>query len=190
MLKIGVTGGIGSGKSTVCSIFKCLGVPVFHADEIGRNILIEDRDAKQKVMQLFDSLDRKKIAAIVFNDKEKLVQLNAIIHPKVRQAFIEWTDKQKAPFIIEEAAILFESGVYKMLDCIIVVTAPEELRIQRVISRDGVSEVTIRERMKNQWSEEEKIKLADFVIHNNEEGFVIPQVLDIYKQLISKGLNK
>ena len=197
MLKIGITGGIGSGKSTVCSIFKCLGIPVFNADEEGRRILAEDGSVKQEVVQLLgesvldnDQLNRKEIASIVFNDKVKLEKLNAIIHPRVRRAFANWTEKQKAQFVIDEAAILFESGTYAILDAVIVVTAPEELRIQRVMARDGLSEATIRERMKNQWSEEEKIIRAAFVIQNDGQNLLIPQVIDVYNHLLPKKLSK
>ena len=197
MLKIGITGGIGSGKSTVCSIFKCLGIPVFQADEEGRRILAEDKEAKEEVVKLFggdvlsnNQLDRKKIADVVFSDKQKLEQLNAIIHPRVRQAFLDWAKKQETKFVIDEAAILFESGAYKVLDAVIVVTAPEKLRIARVMKRDGISEAAIRDRMKNQWSYAEKIKKAAFVIQNDEENLVIPQVIDIFNQISSKGLNK
>ncbi|HTB05784.1 MAG TPA: dephospho-CoA kinase [Bacteroidia bacterium] len=197
MLKIGITGGIGSGKSTVCSIFRCFGIPVFNADEAGRRILAEDETVKLEVVQLLGEsvldkgqLNRKAIASIVFNDKAKLEKLNAIIHPRVRRAFTDWTDKQKAQFVIDEAAILFESGTYAILDAVIVVTAPEKLRIERVMARDGLSETTIRERMKNQWSEEEKIKRAAFVIQNDETSLLIPQVIDVYNHLLSKKLSK
>jgi dephospho-CoA kinase len=154
MLKVGVTGGIGSGKTTVCKIFECLGVPVFRADEEGRRLLTEDKDTQKKVIELFgrdiltaDKLDRKKIAAVVFNDSEKLKQLNNIIHPAVRSAFNNWVAQQDAEIIIEEVAILFESGANKGLDSVIVVTAPEKTRIQRAMSRDNLVEAEVRKRM-------------------------------------------
>ena len=190
MLKVGVTGGIGSGKSSVCKILECLGVPVFRADDEGRRLLREDTEIQQKVVGLFgDSilvngrLDRKKIAAIVFSDEKKLVQLNSVIHPAVRNSFLNWVDKQNAGIIIEEAAILFESGAYKNLDTVIVVTAPEKLRIERVMKRDNTTEQEVRVRMKNQISEEERVKRANHVIVNDGSTMLIPAVLELYKSL-------
>ncbi|MGP8215905.1 MAG: dephospho-CoA kinase [Bacteroidia bacterium] len=193
MLKVGVTGGIGSGKSTVCRIFECLGIPVFHADNAGRRLLSEDDEVKKKVAALFSEKviingvpDRKKIASLVFNNPEKLRQLNAIIHPKVRVELAKWAEKQNAKWVIEEAAILFESGAYKNLDLIIVVSAPEDIRIKRVMARDGITEESIRERMKNQITEEERRKRADFIIENDEKQLLIPQALEISKTISLK----
>src|SRR6185312_13251132 len=189
MLKVGVTGGIGSGKSTVCRIFECLGVPVFRADDEGRRAL-DNEDVKEQVIALCGEsivkdgkLDRAKIASVVFNNPEKLQKLNAIIHPKVREAFAEWLKKQNAPWIIEEAAIVFESGLYQTLDAVIVVSAPEDIRIKRVTERDKISETQVRERMKNQLSEEERVKRADFVIVNDGNQMLIPQTIEVYKKL-------
>jgi dephospho-CoA kinase len=196
MYKVGVTGGIGSGKSTVCKIFESLGIPVFRADEEGRRLLDEDDEIKKNVAALFKELvfinnkpDRKKIASLVFNNPDKLKELNAIIHPKVRDALVNWANKQHTHWIIEEAAILFESGAYKNLDAIIVVSAPESLRIKRVITRDGVTEASVRERMKNQITEEERRKRADYIIENDDTELLIPQAIEVMKKISLKIKN-
>lgn len=191
MIKLGITGGIGSGKSVVCTIFKCLGIPVFRADDEGRRLLNEDTVVKNEVVKLFGPSviingqpDRKKIASLVFADKEKLLQLNSIIHPAVRSSFEHWLSEQTSQIIIEEVAIMFESGAYKGLDAVLVVTAPEKLRIERVMSRDGVTETEVRKRMQNQMSDEEKVKRATYVVVNDGTTMLIPAVLDIYKTLL------
>ena len=193
MLKVGITGGIGSGKSTVCQLFKCLEIPIFSADDVGRRLLGEDSAVIEQVKNIFgeDVLmygkpDRKKIGEIVFNAPEKLVQLNTIIHPAVRRKYAEWTEEQIAPYLIYEAAILFETGLYKQLDYTILVTAPEILRIERVMKRDGTPETAIRDRMKNQWSEEEKKKLASYILVNDDTQALLPQMMEIHTLLLSK----
>lgn len=193
MLKVGVTGGIGSGKSMVCNLFKCFEVPVFNADEAGRRLLAEDKNIIEQVQYIFGAEiiiggkpDRKKIAEIVFNNPEKLTKLNSVIHPAVRKNFNEWAAEQTAPYGIDEAAILFETGIYKQLDFIILVMAPEQLRIKRVMQRDGSDERYVKERMKNQWSDEQKKKMADFVIMNDDMIPLLPQVMEIHNDIISK----
>lgn len=193
MLKVGVTGGIGSGKSTVCNIFKCLEIPVFNADEVSRRLLNEDAGVIELVQHIFGKEivvngkpDRKKIGDIVFNNPEKLAQLNAIIHPTVRKNYMAWNLEQQSVYAIYEAAILFETGIYKKLDFTILVIAPEQMRINRVIQRDGADETTIKARMKNQWSDEEKKKLADFIITNDDTSPLLPQVMQIHNSIISK----
>jgi dephospho-CoA kinase len=192
MLKVGITGGIGSGKSTVCKIFESLGVPVFRADDESRKLLSTDADVKKQVTVLLGNSvivnstpDRKKIAELVFNDPEKLKGLNAIIHPKVRHAVAIWAMEQKSAFVIEEAAILFESGAYKTLDAVIVVSAPEEVRVTRVMDRDGLTEALVTERIRNQITEEERRKRADFIIENDGKQLLIPQALEVFKTLSS-----
>lgn len=195
MLKIGVTGGIGSGKSTVCKLFQLLGVPVYSADVEAKKILQEDTLVKEEVINLFGNIivdetgtiDRKKIADIVFIDKKKLENLNSIIHPVVKRHFYEWLKNQTAPYVLKEAAILFESGTYRELDQIITITAPVDIRIKRVMERDVVSKESVEQRIKQQMSDEEKIRLSQFVIMNNEEELIIPQVLKIHQQLIQKS---
>jgi dephospho-CoA kinase len=193
MLKVGVTGGIGSGKSTVCGLFKCLEIPVFNADEAGRNLLAGDSYVIQQVKNIFGEgimvegkPARKKIAEIAFNNPGKLAQLNSVIHPAVRKKFNEWAAQQTSQYVIDEAAILFETGIYKELDFTVLVVAPEPLRIKRVVERDGIDDASVRSRMKNQWSDEEKKKIADFVIVNDEVTPLLPQVMEIHTAIISK----
>ena len=191
MLKIGLTGNIGSGKSIVSIIFETLQVPVYHSDDRAKFILDKSESVSglQKLFgkEIFDpsgKIDRKKIAGIVFNDKEKLTLLNSIIHPAVLRDFEGWAiNQQSAPYIIMESAILFETGFSKLFDKIIIVTAPEKIRIERVMKRDQVSEEEIKNRIKNQLSEEDKIKDADYVVINDDEHLVIPQVLKIHEAL-------
>jgi len=193
MLKVGVTGGIGSGKSTVCNLFKCLEVPIFNADEAGRRLLAKDKSVIEQIRQIFgeDILvegkpDRKKMAEIVFKNPQKLTNLNSVIHPAVRKKFNDWVTEQTSPYVIDEAAILFETGIYKQLDLIVLVVAPEQLRIKRVINRDGSDELSVKDRMKNQWSDEEKKKMADFVIMNDDITPLLPEIMEIHTAIISK----
>ena len=197
MIKVGVTGGIGSGKSVVCQIFRVLRIPVFMADEAGRKILTENVHVKTMIREklgsaVFDTsgnLDRAKVAELVFRDKASLETLNAIVHPAVKAHFLQWMNGQKeAAYIIKEAAILFESGTAKDLDFIITVTAPNDLRISRVMQRDHVSRKNVEHRMKNQLSDEEKIKRAHFVICNDERELLIPQVISIHNELLKKSV--
>lgn len=171
---IGLTGGIGSGKSTVASYIALKGIPVYIADEEAKKIM-NRKTVISEVSSIFsepildnkNKLDRKKIASIVFNNPEKLQQLNAIIHPKVKTHFLNWLKKHKNhPFVIKEVAILFETGGNKECDAVILVTAPEEIRIQRTILRDNSDELSVRERIKNQLSDEIKKKNSNFIINN------------------------
>lgn len=192
MIKIGITGGIGSGKTTVCKVFELLGVPVYYSDYEARMILDTDPAVHEAVLKLFGPsvkdadgmIDRKKIAAIVFTDKEKLEQLNALVHPAVGRRFESWcAGHAGVPFILKEAAILFESGAYRQVDKVIVVSAPQELKIERIRKRDQLKTEEILKRINSQMSEEEKIKRADFVIHNDERQLLIPQVLQLYNTI-------
>jgi|SRR3954463_10606584 dephospho-CoA kinase len=193
MLKIGITGGIGSGKTTVCKVFELLGIPVYYADDTSRNLLENDLEIKKKIIaafgeQVIDStgrIGRKKVASIVFGNEEKLNQLNAIIHPAVGDHFEKWLLMHLAsPYILKEAAILFESGAYKQVDKVITITAPETLRITRVMKRDGTSTEDIELRIKAQLSEEERVKRSQFVIVNDEQQLVIPQVMKLHKEIV------
>ena len=192
MILAGLTGNIGSGKTTVSRLFTMFGVPVYHADEKGKQFLGHDEVTAQ-VISLFgrgilangQEIDRKKLAAVVFGDKEKLSKLNEIIHPMVRADFRQWVDKQKGhPYAIQEVAILFESGLAGDFDKIVLVTAPESLRIGRVCKRDGVDEESVRQRIRHQWSEEDKIPLSDYVIQNDESSLLIDQAAVIHRQLL------
>lgn len=192
MVRVGLTGNIGSGKTTICRLFETLGAPVYFADEKGKQFL-ETAEVAREIQARFgqeylgkDGLPiRKKLAELVFNDKEKLHELNAIIHPKVHMDFEKWAaTHDKRHYVIMEAAILFETARYKDFDKIILVTAPEELRTKRVCKRDKVSEKDVVDRMNNQWDEERKIPLADFIVKNDDTELVIPQIEKIHKQLI------
>jgi dephospho-CoA kinase len=191
MIKVGVTGGIGSGKTTICNVFELLEVPVFNADNVSRLIVNEDSGVIHDIIEVFGAniyrqgkLDRKKLADIVFSNKKMLAQLNEIIHPSVARYFDAFCLKHsKEKYVIKEAAILFETGLNKQLDRIITVTAPVAKRVERVIARDGASEEEVRNRVNNQMSDDKKIALSDFVIDNSDEKLVIKQVLNIHQQL-------
>ena len=195
MLKIGITGGIGSGKSTVCRVFSVMGIPVFEADKIARNLMDTDEEIHEKLVRLFraavylpdQTVNRKYLAGIVFKDPSLLTKLNEIVHPVVRKTFFDWCERQKSPYIIHEAAILFESGFYKMMDKTITVVTSENERIHRVMKRDGITIELVKERITNQWSDEERIKLADFVIGNNDDQLIIPQIIEIDKKIKANG---
>jgi dephospho-CoA kinase len=191
-LKIGITGGIGSGKSIICKIFHELGVPIYYADEEAKKLVKEHPEIKNEIVKEFGSdtysasgeLERTKLSEIVFKNPDLLKKLNLIIHPRVKQHFLDWSAQfEDLPYVIKEAAIIFESGSYKHLDKVIMVYAPEELRIRRVLQREGMSEESIRERMKNQISEEEKIKKSDFIIYNDETRLIVPQILDLHQKI-------
>ena len=187
---IGLTGGIGSGKSTIAEVFDVLKIPVFNSDLEAKQ-LYSHPEIKQQIIKLFgnvynqqNQLDKKALANIVFNDDEKLKQLNNIIHPAVKTLFETWVNKNnQTPILIKEAAILIESGAGKQVDKIIVVTAPEKERIKRVMQRDNVSEKEVIARMRKQLPEEKLITHADFIIKNDNQHLVIPQILDIVKKL-------
>ncbi len=192
MIKVGLTGNIGSGKSTVSNIFSTFQIPVFTADLEAKKIL-EQEDIITKLETFFrtnlktkeGSIDRQKIASIIFNDQEALNFINNLIHPLVAESFKEWLKHQSnKPYIIHEAAILFESGFDKYMDQIIYVNAPEEIRIQRIISRDQISRSEVLARMSNQWADDRKKDLADYVIENDNYNLIIPQVLNIHQNLL------
>jgi len=191
VLKIGLTGGIGSGKSIMAKIFSILGIPVFYADVAARNVMHEDAVLKQKIKQTFgdaayenDKLNRKYIADIAFNNPFKLEQLNAIVHPATIAAAQQWMLQQTTPYAIKEAALFFESGSAEGLDYIIGVYAPQHLRIQRVMQRDNVTREDVLTRMSKQINEEMKMRLCDFVIINDEQTLVIPQVLKLHEKFL------
>jgi dephospho-CoA kinase len=193
MKKIGLTGGIGSGKSTVAEIFSRLGVPVFVSDAVARQLQEEDATVRTLITEVFgkeiyseNKLDRASVAEIVFADKKKLEQLNAIVHPAVGKAFESFCEQHRdAKYVLKESAILFEIGDDKNLDGMIVVTAPDELRIQRVMQRDGIEKSAVLQRIKNQVKQEEKVKKADYVIGNDEKQLLIPQVLQVNEEINS-----
>ena len=195
MIKVGITGGIGSGKTTVCKVFSALGIPIFVADSIGKQLMNEDPLLREQLIHRFgpavylsdQMVDRKYLANIVFNDPSSLEKLNSMVHPAVHKAFEKWYLKQEAPYVLHEAAILFESGFNRMMDFTITIVTREEERIARVMKRDKISEELVRQRIRNQFTDEERIKLADFVISNNEEDLIIPQILEIDKKIRANG---
>lgn len=188
---IGLTGNIGTGKSTVARIFEMLGIPVYRADYQAR-IILETSDVVEKVALLFGKriidgefkVNRKALADIVFNDAAKLESLNKLIHPLVENDFSNWCKMHNdEKYILHEAAILFESGFNRLFDFNILVTAPEELCIARVMERDSVTKEMVIDRIKHQWSQEKKLSLADFQIINDGKTMVIPQVLEVHKKI-------
>lgn len=195
MLKIGITGGIGSGKSIVSNIFKVLGIAVFDADFAAKQIMNENKIVQQHLIDAFgervflnNELNKKYLANIVFNDAYQLEKLNAIVHPATIEAGNQWVKQQKSIYILKEAALLFESGSAADLDYIIGVYAPKIVRIKRVMQRDNVNEHAVINRMNKQIDENLKMKLCDFVIINDEQQLLIPQVLALHKIIVEKAV--
>ena len=189
-IMIGLTGGIGSGKSVVSKVFATLGIPVFNADEEAKRIMQTSTEIKTKLIEQFGTdiynesgLDKEKLASIVFNDPFQLQLLNAIVHPLTIQAAKDWAAKQTSAYVIKEAALIFESGAADGLFKVIGVTAPLSLRTHRVMQRDGITKDQVDARMRNQISDTIKMRLCDYVIENNNQQMVIPQVLEIDKAI-------
>lgn len=195
MIKVGITGGIGSGKSTACKVFSLLGIPVFEADIVAKQLMNTDSEIRSKLIDLFGTsvylpdhtIDRKYLAGIVFNNVSLLAQLSKIVHPEVHKSFDIWCRNQQSPYILHESAILFETGFYKLMDKSIAVVANENQRIERVMKRDKITHELVKQRIKNQLNDEEKIKLADFVIGNNDHELIIPQIVEIDKKIRANG---
>lgn len=192
MLKVGITGGIGSGKTTVCRVFEWLGIPVYYADDRAKWLMTHDTALRQGITELFGteaylpdgSLNRAHIAGRAFQDSGVLKKLNNLVHPAVHRDGEGWHQAQNAPYTLREAALLYESGGYRLLDKMIVVTAPEELRIQRVTARDGTARAAVEARIAQQWPEEEKVALADYIIRNDGETALLPQILEVHRRLL------
>lgn len=194
MIRVGITGGIGSGKTTVCTIFEILGVPIYYADDRAKELISTDTSLIKGVKELFGddvydsegNLDRKRVASVIFNFPDMLKQYNELVHPAVFKDVEKWMQRHSNyEYVIKEAALLFETGSYKQLDKIICVTAPLSLRIERVVARDHVSEADVKARIANQWSEEEKTTLSDYIIYNDGNTPLIRQVLQIHEQLMA-----
>lgn len=197
ILRIGLTGGIGSGKTTAARIFEALGIPVYYADLEAKRLMNEDMLLRSQLIALFgekayssDTLNRPYISSLVFQNKTKLDQLNAIVHPATINHGEKWMQEQKTSYAVKEAALIFESGVNKYLDYVIGVWAPTALRIQRAITRDGSTEDEVVNRMNNQMDEESKMKLCDYVIVNDEQQLLTTQVIAIHEKLLRLAMEK
>jgi dephospho-CoA kinase len=191
MLRIGLTGGIGSGKSTIAKIFEILNVPVYYADAASKRLYHTDKELMQNLKKHFgedvytnEQLNRSKLAQLVFNDPEKLTLLNSLVHPLTIKDAEMWMQQQSAPYIIKEAALLFESGSVRGVNFVIGVQAPQQLRIQRAMERDGSTRDAVLARMSRQMDEESKMKLCDFIIYNDEQQAVLPQVLQLHQKFL------
>lgn len=196
MLKIGITGGIGSGKTTVCRIFASLGVPIYYADERAKWLMVNDTDLIRSIKELFGEeaylpdgqLNRRHLSDLIFSEPQKREQMNALVHPAVWRDGEQWNAAfSDQPYTLKEAALIFESGGYRQLDKVIVVTAPEEIRIDRVVQRDQVDAAAVQARISAQMPESEKVARADFVINNDGRHFLIPQVLEIHQALLRQA---
>ena len=190
--KLGITGGIGSGKTSVCRVFDVLGIPVFSADREARHIMDnEDIIIKRinsiagKDLYINGGLDRMELATMIFSDSILLEKVNSVIHPVVFDHFGKWELKQTAPYVIMEAAILFESGASQFVDKVATVVAPVEQRVERVIQRNKLSREQVMERMRNQIDDDSRIKLSDYIIHNSENDMIIPAILNIHDNIMT-----
>jgi dephospho-CoA kinase len=190
-LTLGVTGGIGSGKTSVCRVFDVLGVPVFSADREAQEIMKTDNVIIGKInsivgkdLYINGSLNKKELATIIFNDSTLLEKVNSVVHPAVFDRFRKWVSEQTTPYVIMEAAILFESGASKYVDKIATVIAPVEQRVERVILRNKLSREEVLERMRNQMDDTTRIKLSDFIISNSENDMIIPAILKIHHDIL------
>jgi dephospho-CoA kinase len=190
-MKLGVTGGIGSGKTSVCRVFKILGIPVFSADIEASKIMDTNSEIIRSINSLVGedlyvggSLNRLKLASIIFKNQALLHKINSIVHPVVFDHFKLWANEQSAPYIIKEAAVLFESGGSKMVDKVVSVIAPVDERIARVIKRNELSRDQVMDRIRNQMDDESRIKLSDYVIKNSEKDMIIPEILKIHEGIL------
>lgn len=191
MLRIGLTGGIGSGKSTVARIFSVLGIPVYNADDASKRLMTEDEELKNAIINSFGKesyidgvLNRQYLSGQVFNNSERIKLLNSLVHPVTLSDAKEWMGKQQSPYVIKEAALIFESGSQKMLDYVIGVNAPLALRIERTMQRDKVRSEQVKARISLQMDEEEKMRLCDYIIVNDEQQMLIPQILLLHKEFL------
>lgn len=197
MYKVGITGGIGSGKTTICKVFEVLGIPVFYADAEAKSLMVKDEILVAGVKETFGaasyfdngSLNNKHLANIVFNQQEALAQLNALVHPAVFRAFEAWEKQmeKQVPYVLKEAALLFESGSFSMCDTTVLVTAPMAIKLKRVMARDQATETQIKARMDKQFSDEIKSKMANYFIKNDEQCSIITQVLELHQKLINQS---
>ena len=195
MLRVGITGGIGSGKSLVCSVLEKLGVPVYYADQEAKRLMNTDQALQKSIKILLGEqafkdgeLNRKMVGEKVFGNPALLKKLNHLVHPVVGNDFLTWSKRwHKHSYVVEEAAVLFESGADRRLDMSVLVYAPAELRIKRVMARDGASRFEVEQRMKQQMDEDEKKRLADRVIHNDEMSLLLPQIVELHEDIIRRN---
>ena len=192
MKKIGITGGIGSGKTYVAAVFQSLGIPIFYADSQAKKLMISSEKLIKLLKKEFGNdiykdtyLNKEKLASIVFSNSDKLQKLNSLVHPIVKEEFNNWCNSQTSPYVIKEAAILFESKSHLGLDAVICVSAPLELRMKRLLKRDNLNEKEINQRIENQILQEEKEKLSNYIIVNDEKDLLLPQIIKIHKELLS-----
>ncbi len=197
MIKIGLTGGIGSGKTTVAQLFEKLGIPVYYADDRAKELMLHHSGIKKKIIRHFGeesfkdgTLNRKYLADIVFNDKNKLKELESIVHPAVREDFTEWVKKQTAPYVIVENAILYKSGMNRLVDYVIVVTTDTEKRFERVAKRDKIDKKEIEKRINNQEKESDLLKEADFIINNNKNIVSLGKKVELIDKKLKNKLKK
>lgn len=191
MLRVGITGGIASGKSFVASMFEALGIPVYYADREAKRLIATETDMIRDIRKLLGEkaysedgrYNTKYVAAIVFNDREKLMALNSIVHPRVKADYMSWHECQEAPYTLHESALIYEGGFSPLMDKIIVVTAPEDVRISRLMSRDHITEEQAIRKISSQMPEQEKVDMADFVIHNDGKRLLIDQVWAVHIRL-------
>jgi len=189
--RLGVTGGIGSGKTTVCRIFRVLGVPVFMADEVARSLMNGDIDIARGISNIAEKdlyttgeLDRRELARLIFNQPDLLRKVNAVVHPAVLRNFEEWTSSQEVPYVIMEAAVLFESNADKTVDRVVSVSAPVEERISRVMGRSGMTRMEVLDRINNQLEDEEREEQSYYVINNADNEMIIPEILKIHDDML------
>ena len=192
MIIVGLTGGIGSGKTTVAKQFNALGIPVYIADDEAKKLMNRSKIIRRKLIALFgddayknNTLNRPFLADIIFNNPSSLEEMNAIVHPKVASHFKRWVNKQNAPYVLKESAILFENNAYKKCNYVITVTAPIEIRIKRLLERDDTSIEKIQAIIKNQWPDNEKVNKSDFVIINTELDKTLQQVLQTHNKILN-----
>jgi dephospho-CoA kinase len=190
-IKLGVTGGIGSGKTTICRIFTVMGIPVFSADIVASLVMESDQELRENLNQLAGkdlyqggALDRQELAKIIFSDREMLLRVNSLVHPVVFSHYLEWAGRQETPYSVMEAAILFESGASELVDMILTVVTPVQERIGRIVKGKKLTEEQVMERIKNQIDDESRIKRSDFVVYNSENDMVIPVILEIHEKLV------
>lgn len=190
MIKVGLTGGIGSGKTTVAQLFELLRIPVYYADKEAKRLMHEDANLQKAIQSVFGKaiysngyLDRKALAAIVFKDAKVLAKLNSLVHPVVREDFLSWANRQQAAYVVEESAILFETELYKEFDCIVSVLCPMEERVDRLLKRDANTKAEIQARMSAQIDDKIREEKSDYLLQNAKDDLLLPQIIALDKAI-------